>query len=320
MKLNSAKSDTFWAVLTVLTILIASIIYDLYCQPQILSHQVFGVSCMTLNNPFYEVINNELRKTVESRGDQLLILDPMLDAAKQEEQVDRLIGQHVDGIFLNPVSSTALKGCLERAGKAGIPIVVIDSPMIPDHGVSTTVVSDNWTAGQLCAQNMMETMDSARILLLEHAQAQSAVERIDGFLSAIEGKPQYQVVARKECSGQLEQAMPVTVEVLEADPDIDVIMALNDPSALGAWAAADLLGNTRVRIYGVDGTPDFKKKLLASAQLQATVAQSPYTIASLAASGMYDLLEGKSVPREQIVPVELLDRQNLDPVQTGGWQ
>ena len=79
-------------------------VYVKYEIPNI-SHKVFGVTYMTMNNPFYEVINNELLKVVESYGDDLLTLDPALDIDKQIEQIYSFIEQKVDGIFVNPIDS-----------------------------------------------------------------------------------------------------------------------------------------------------------------------------------------------------------------------
>lgn len=320
MSRSSSRSEVFWLILTVLTVLVYSLIYDWYTMPGNMNNKVFGVSCMTLNNPFYEVIDDELRKAVESKGDDLLILDPMLDSKKQEEQINRMIEQKVDGIFLNPVDARALESCIHNAAASGIPLVVIDCPIEQPQLADATIVSDNWLAGELCAKDMLSSRESAKILLLEHSEAKSAKDRIEAFLSVIDGKEQYEVADRKECAGQLELAMPAVMESLAAHPEIDVIMALNDPSALGASAAAELAGAQGISIYGVDGTPDFKRKLGENSLLKATVAQSPRSIAKSAAATMYRILDGKNVERETILPVELISASNVDRYSLNGWQ
>lgn len=320
MNHSTTKNDVFWLVLTVVVIMTSCVIYDFYHMPGNELHQVFGVSSMTLNNPFYEVINNELRKSVESKGDTLQILDPMLDAEKQAEQLNRMIDQGVSGIFLNPVDSSALDEVMTRAKESGIPVVVFDCPVDAEEYAGTTIVSNNSQAGALCAQDMMSRMDSARILLLEHSEVQSGSDRIQGFLSEIENHPEYEVVDRRECLGQLELAMPAAREALIEHPDINVIMSLNDPSALGASAAVELLDREGISIYGIDGTPEFKSGLKQKEHLQGTVAQSPYTIARIASSSMYSLLAGESVPKETVLSTSLITRDNLQDYSLHGWQ
>ena len=50
-----------------------------------------GASYMTLNNPFYEVIDEEMRNIVEANGDILITLDPQLSVDKQIEQINYFI-------------------------------------------------------------------------------------------------------------------------------------------------------------------------------------------------------------------------------------
>ena len=51
----------------------------------------FGATYMTMNNPFFEVINETIRATVESNGDILITRDPALDAVRQTQQIYDLI-------------------------------------------------------------------------------------------------------------------------------------------------------------------------------------------------------------------------------------
>ena len=68
----------------------------------------FGATYMTMNNPFFTVINNEIKKEIEARGDMLITLDPILDVDKQNEQILDLIEQQVDAIFVNPIDANKI--------------------------------------------------------------------------------------------------------------------------------------------------------------------------------------------------------------------
>ena len=82
-----------------------------------ITYRKFGVTYMTMNNPFYEVINNELKKVIETNGDKLITLDPALDIEKQKEQIYSFIEQKVDGIFVNPIDSQKIKPALKKLKK-----------------------------------------------------------------------------------------------------------------------------------------------------------------------------------------------------------
>ena len=222
--------------------------------------------------------------------------DPALDVDKQTQQVESFIEKGVNIIIINPVDANSQKliKALKKAKKAGIKIVVVDSQLSDDSSVDTTIVSDNYQAGVLCAQNLMQTQSSAKILLLEHQNAVSAVDRINGFLDTIKGHDAYQVVDRKDCLGQTELSMPQVESVINSAESFDTVMALNDQVAIGALAAIEDMGLTdTVKIYGVDGSPDMKTLLATTSSIQATVAQSPITIGEKAIQAGYQLDKGK---------------------------
>lgn len=283
-------------------------------------HLVFGATYMTMNNPFYQVINTELRKAVTEHGDSLVVRDPLMNADRQIEQVEQFIADDVDGIFVNPVDSVTLGPVLRRAQKAGIPVIAVDSTLKDDSMLLTTVISDNYDAGRQCGQDLLDKTDSARIWLLRHSSAVSASERIQGFLSVVEPVPGYTVIGEAECEGQLEQAMPAMEELIRLHPDGSVVMALNDPSALGAIAALEEAGLNSVMVYGIDGTPDMKSRIAAYPGQYATVAQSPISIGSIAAHTMYEHLSGKHVPHYIPVEVSLIDGKTIGGYSLTEWQ
>ncbi|MDT2737381.1 sugar ABC transporter substrate-binding protein [Enterococcus pseudoavium] len=294
-------------------------IYSLGYKNPSRQNRVFGVSFMTMNNPFYEVINNELWKVIENSGDALITLDPVLDIKKQNEQIQYFIDKKVDGIFINPIDSEAVKPALEKAKKAGIPIIAVDAPVKNSELVNVTVVSDNYDAGVQCAKDMMARFEQAKIILLKHTATKSAKDRIDGFLATIKGHEQYQVVNQGECQGQLEKAMPLMEEMLKKTPDVDVVMALNDPSALGAIAALEEVDRPEVKVYGVDGTPELKSLITSSSNVVGTVAQSPISMGRIAADEMYQLLKGNG-RSEVVVKVKLITSKNVEDYDGNGWQ
>lgn len=316
LRLNR-KSFIFFLSLSISVVLFISYLY--YVVP-ISNKKVFGVTYMTMNNPFYEVINNQLKKIIEENGDQLITLDPQLSVDKQNEQIYKFIDLKVDGIFINPIEAQAIESALKAAKKANIPIITVDAPVINEELVDCTVVSDNYSAGKQCAEDMMKQMSSANIVLLKHSTALSAKERIDGFLDTIKDYPEYKIVNEGECNGQLEQAMPVMQKILQQTPQVDVVMALNDPSALGALAALESMGYNDVIVYGVDGTPDIKSLIEESPMVAGTVAQSPISIGQFAAKKMYQLLDGKKIDQEIIIPVEIITKENIYQYNKMGWQ
>ena len=278
-----------------------------------------GAVYMTLNNPFYEVIDEEIRTTVENHGDILISRDPALSVDKQVEEIQELIDNGVELIFINPVDWTKIEPALEIARAVKIPVIAIDTNVEDDSLVNCTVVSDNYSAGVQCAEHLLKNSSGGKIALLKHSQARSSIDRIAGFLDKISTNKNFEIVAEAECLGQLEVAMPVMEEIIQAHPEINIVMALNDPAAMGALAALqneNLSGD--VKVYGVDGVPE-TKEMIFSRRMTATAGQSPRRIGKIAADCAYKIFNGEPVDKIIKLPTKLISAENISAADLKGW-
>ena len=277
-----------------------------------------GAVYMTLNNPFYEIIDEEIRTIVENHGDILISRDPALNVERQMEEIRELIDLGVELIFINPVDWTKIEPALELAHAAKIPVIAIDTNVEDDSLVVCTVVSDNYDAGVQCAEHLLKNSSGGKIALLKHSQARSSIDRIQGFLDKIAENKNFQVVVESECLGQLEVAMPVMEKLIRIHPEINIVMALNDPAAMGALAALQNINRRDVKVYGVDGVPE-TKEMIFSGRMTATAGQSPRQIGKLAADRAYKVLEGEPVEKIIKLPTKLLSTENISAADIESW-
>lgn len=280
-----------------------------------------GASYMTMNNPYFEVINEEIKAVVESKGDVLETRDSGMDAKVQAKQVESFIDEQVDCILINAVDWKRIGPSLKKAKKAGIPVIAVDTLVYNQSLVDGTVVSNNYEAGQQCAEDLMKRRKSGKILFLVQSENKSAIDRIKGFKETLEKAGwQYENAGELECKGQLELSQPLVEQVLNKTKDIDVVMALNDPSAMGAMAALDaehMLSD--VLVYGADGSPE-AKTMIYEGRMTATSAQSPRTTGKKTVEMLYKILDGKTVEKQSIVSVSLITKNNIDEYSLSGWQ
>ncbi|MFS1664651.1 substrate-binding domain-containing protein [Streptococcus sp. zg-JUN1979] len=311
----------------VLITLFAIGMIQLYCQTMQLDNHLdkvkIGTTYMTMNNSFYQTLNAEIKRQLPIQDYRLVVRDAEFDDTRQSQQINDFIRQKVKMIVINPVKSDSepILKALQKAKKKGIKIIVVDSQLAKASLSDTTIVSDNYLAGTLIAKQMMAKYPKARIVLLEHQEAISAKERIQGFLDTIKGKDAYDVVAREDTSGQTETGMPKVAAIIDQGISFDVVMALNDKSALGALAAIkDKQITQAISIYGVDGSPDMKKILAETQDIAATVAQSPLQIGAKTAEVIKRLQANKSVKAHYTIPVTLITKDTIETYDRNGWQ
>lgn len=291
----------------------------IYSADGVENQRRIGATYMTMNNTYFKVINQEIRYIVEEQGDVLITRDPALNLDKQIEEIYDFIDMKVDAIFINTVDWIGIKPALEDAKKAGIIIIAIDTDVYHENLIDCTILSDNYNAGVECAKDLMKNSEEANIILLEHTIAKSAIDRIKGFEDTIKNNNNYKIVARSNCDGQLETAMPVVENLLAKAPDANVIMALNDPSALGAIMALEQKNIKNIKVYGIDGSPD-GKRMIEDNRMTVTVAQSPKNIGRISAEKLYEIFKGNSIEKKIIVPVEIINSENIDKYKIDAWQ
>lgn len=283
--------------------------------------KTIGALYMTMNNPYFEVINEEVKAVVESRGDVLETRDSAMDAKVQAKQVESFIEEKVDCILINAVDWKNISVSLGKAKKAGISVIAVDTLVYNQSLVDGTVVSNNYEAGQQCARDLMRRRKSGKILFLVQSENKSAIDRIKGFKETLEKAGwKYEDAGDLECKGQLEVAQPLVENVLNKAKDIDVVMALNDPSAMGAMAALDAQHMlSEVLVYGADGSPEAKTMIYEN-RMTATSAQSPQMTGKKTVEMLYDILDGKTAEKQFIVPVTLITKDNVNEYSLSGWQ
>lgn len=281
----------------------------------------YGFTCMTMNNPFFITIEGALREAVEANGDTLVTLDTKQDIATQISQIEDMINQGVELMFLNPVDSQGIKPALDMLKQAGIPVVNFDTDVTDKDLVETIIVSNNEYAGQVVGEALAAKFpDGAKIAILDAPYAEACVQRVEGFLKGLGDTEKYKIVAQLEGKGDLGASLTVAESVLQSNPDLDAFFCVNDPSALGALSAvqsADML--SQVSVYGIDGSPDAKASIKEGG-MTATGAQSPINIGLESLKAAEKILNGESIDKEIKVPTFLIDKTNVEEYGTDGWQ
>lgn len=281
----------------------------------------FGFSCITMENPYFITLEQSLRDTLEAEGHTLITNDPDLDVNQQIDQIDAMIADGIDAIFLCPVDWNKITPALENLRDAGVKIINIDSEVKEFDYVDAYIGSDNVEAGRICAKDLIEMCpDGGKIALLESPTQNSVNERITGFEEAIAGKG-FEIAARYDTKGDLKLAREAMNEILDEHTDLVAVMCGNDQIALGALVSANTHSVSDMLIYGVDGSPDLKKELKKENTLiRGTCAQSPINLGKNAAELAINILQGNDYEKISYEEVFIITAENVEMYGIDGWQ
>lgn len=305
------------------TIVVAAVLTILALQPlrqDTKQPRLFGATYMTRNNPFFGVLHEGIEEVVEGNGDILISRDPSQDQEKQNAQIQEMIEEGIQVLFLNPVDQQKVKPALEACKEAGVTVIDIDTLVEDREYVTSIVETDNYQAGVLCAEDMMARVDSASIVILDNPIQSSMVDRVRGFVDTIGEDAKYKVVYQDGAAGEFEIAAEKMDEILKANIEFNVVLGGNDPSALGALATLQQNHKEEgILIYGIDGSPDFKA-MLELGHVHGTSAQSPRSIGTVAAETAYAYLAGEEIEPYISIEPYLINQENLENYEVDAWQ
>lgn len=282
------------------------------------AEHVMGFSCSDLSNPFYTVLEEALQSSLEEEGIRLVVRDARSDVDTQIQQVDELIQQNVEGVFLCPAEWEKITPALEALNDAGIPVINLDTEVKEMDLVKAFVGSDNRNAGYVCGEDLVSRMpDGGRIIIIENPGINSINERITGFEEAIlDGG--FEVVRRIDAGSE---KIGDTLRGLLKEEQIDAIMCGNDVMALQVLDVLEQTENKDILVYSVDGSPDIKSALLDPDSPMAGIgAQSPITMGKTAAKTAAAILNRDRYEKETYVETFFINRENVDMYGTDGWQ
>ena len=309
------------AVVLVLTALLFYLLFYAAKRVEEKRPRVFGSTYMTMNNPYFSALNESIRNIVEANGDILITRDPAQNQQRQNEQIQEMIEEGMSVLFANAVDWEEIEPALEACRSAGVDVFVVDTKVENNDEVVSVIESDNYHAGELVAEDLMKKLpDGGDIVVMNHYNVYSTVERRQGFLDVLSGHPEYRIVAETHAASEIEVGTREMNRILTEGTRFDAVLGCNDPTAQGAIAGLQMNNiEDRILIYGVDGSPDMKS-MINRGIAEGTVAQYPVRMGKIAAETAYDYLSGKTVPKSILVEVKLITRSNLSEFDINGWQ
>jgi ribose transport system substrate-binding protein len=215
------------------------------------------------NNPWRIAQTNSMKAEAEKHGIQLVYTDAAGSAAKQVADVNSMIAQGVDVIFLAPREEKPLIPAVMAAKKAGIPVILLDRSVDPSLAKAgedyLTFIGSNFVEeGKRVAEWLVKNANGkSKIIELEGTTGSSpANDRKKGFDDAIKAAGGFEIVASQTGDFARDKGRQVAEALLQAHPDADVIYAHNDEMAIGAIAALEAAGKVPgkdVLVLSIDG-------------------------------------------------------------------
>jgi len=272
-------------------------------------------------NEFLNTLGRAMQLETERLGGDFVELDAKGDVNTQVSQFNQLIAQKPDGIAVFALDPGSVAPAVKRAKAAGISLVTIDlnfKSTTDIDGFDSQVWQRRDEAAYMGAREMTSRVgDGSDVATIDFAvKVPSIVFSIDRakFWASKFG---LKVVGNaSNPSDDIAGGEKAMTQLLGKFPDISGVIGYNDPSAIGAASAARSQGMRDLTFGGQNGGSDALEAIRAD-RLSYSVKLDPPSMGKAFAWGLYDLKQGKQVPKTvKAGKPQLVTSENVDQVQS----
>jgi fructose transport system substrate-binding protein len=239
--------------------------------PTLAAETIVGLITKTNTNPFFV----KMKEGFEAKAKELGVT-PQAFAGKfdgdndgQVAAIEQLMAAGAKGILLVPSDTKAIVPTVDKARKAGVLVITLDTSLDPPTAADANIGTDNFKAGLLIGEWAKATLGdkakTAKIATLDGAVNKPSVDyfRHNGFLQGF-GVPvkdvttyaesdSPQIVGSDVTAGSEEGGRTAMEKILQKG-DVNLVYAINEPAAYGGYAALKAAGKDKgVLIVAVDG-------------------------------------------------------------------
>ena len=284
-------------------------------------------------NPYIGAWTSTFIKFATQAGMKVTNLSSNYDAAVQSQQVDDAIAQKFDLIAVVYVNDQAIIPALTRAKAAGIPVVLIVTPLKKEYEdlFISYIGTDHAELGRLAAEGMVKGLQAegktkAQVVAVTGVAQQLNVQtRMAAFKEVLAKHPGVELVANEDGRWNTAMTEKITGELLvrfSGRGGVDGIFAMADNQATGSIQAVESAGlKLGVASNGIvvvasncmkDGMVHIK-----SGQQYATATQIPTEEAEVAAKKIAGYFNGQKLQKYELVPVHGITKDNLAQFEAG---
>jgi ribose transport system substrate-binding protein len=211
--------------------------------------------------PYRAAQNQRMQELFGKKSDvRLAISDAQQDNSKQIAQIEAFIRQKPDLLIVAPNERAPLANIMGRATAEHIPVICLERD-ITEPNYTTFVGADNLAIGKMAGEFMLGELTRKNggrrgkiVEIRGLLGVEAEMERYHGAHDLLKAYPDIKFVHEAVADWLQSNARDRMVEILRAEPEIDIVYGHNDPMAVGAYLAArELQRDKQMEFIGVDG-------------------------------------------------------------------
>ncbi len=278
------------------------------------SAQTIAVFTKSQGNPVARSIR--IGAETAARAEKLLVFNFIPtsadNVAQQTALAEEALRSKPDAVVFTPTDVKTMAPIVAKFIAAGIPVINVNDRLV---GVDATayVGSDDLAIARATARALLKAMNgSGTVVILEGPpKVASSLLRVRGFNEALKEFPNVKLLTSQSGNYARKSAADTMNALIRKFPQIDGVLAANDPMALGAL---DALGPSKrtALVVGINASRD-AAELIKSGAMVASGDYNGFIEGCVAAQLAIRAIRKQSVPKEAILRTVVVDKSNVAP-------
>lgn len=259
---------------------------------------------------------NRAKEYGKERGYTVIVDDPGADLNKQINTIKTWIEQKVVAVVCVVLQPKVFVSIARQAREAGVKWITYgDKIENQDATVGYAQYDDGHRLGEYAGQWVTENLaGNAKVAILGYEKGSWGQARGKGIKDGLKSKaPNVEIVAEQDAVNPTE-GLNVTRTILQAHPDVNVILGVEDPATEGAYKAWIASGkdpkDPKAFIGGMDGTPPALKLLRDGGTIYRASMAIPLLAVGEAIVDTADRLAKGEKTGDTIVPLALVTEKS----------
>lgn len=235
------------------------------------------------------------------------------DYETQNKMIEKAVEQGAEAIVFSAVDYNANAEAIEKAAQSGVKIIVIDSD-VNSGSVSCRISTDNYQAGKMAAEAVLaDEREALKIGIVNFDEnTQNGQQREQGFRDGAAADERTEIIDSINVISTTEEAQNGTLAMLEAHPEINVIVTFNEWTSLGVGYAIRKLGlGEQIRVVAFDSNV-VSVGMLETGEVDALIVQNPYAMGYLGVEYANALINGTKLKETEVyTSTTLVTKENM---------
>lgn len=270
-----------------------------------------GIIACTYETDYHSTVATSAEEHLTELGFSVETWDSQVDVERQIQGIENFVASGADIIIICVFDPPSVASALEEAADSGVRIVQYAGRQAAEFGGVTISIEDEdlgRTAGEYAAQLINDEFGgTANVAILDFPDAPQVVIRAEAIAEQLTTLTDA-IIVGNFLGGTTENGLQSMETALQANPEINVVVSINDAGALGAYEVLDAAGRTRedTIIVGIDADPSALELINSGTMYRGTVDTAPVETGVMAGNAAVKLLAGGTLPQNVRVPVNLV--------------